>query len=140
MFIKAVREDFTNKSGDHKYEVGKEYKNDAYYFTDEKNIGAIPESGFSKEKLLKTRFLQIEPVDPPYYDTSLSYFTSEHIKVIREIPIAEVKNIFKAQGMFHWFIEAEEESKKNRIQNPKNPNNHLKSIFKRIRRDNELSR
>ena len=43
MFIKAVWEDFSNIYGTEKYEVGRNIKRYCYYFTDEKNIGTIPE-------------------------------------------------------------------------------------------------
>ncbi|WML42003.1 hypothetical protein RCG19_10470 [Neobacillus sp. OS1-2] len=103
MYIKAVREDLYNTKGTQKYEVGKEYKADGIYFSDEKNIAIIADTpGLGRENILKTRFLQIDSIDPPY-EYGVGEFTSNHIKVIREIPTAEIINIFKAHGKLGHF-------------------------------------
>lgn len=130
MYIKAVKADFTNLDGTETYELGKEYKGYTYYFTDEESIGIIPEiPGFEGEKLLKARFLQIEPIDTPY-DTGFGHFTSKHIKVIKEIPIVEIREIFELQGQSGWFHYAEEEAKKSAIKHTKKLYNQLKSLLK----------
>lgn len=129
MFIKAVRNDYSNQDGTEKYEVGKEYKGFHYYFTNDKSIGVIAEvPGYERGNLLETRFLEIDPVESPY-DTGFGHFTSKHIKVIREIPTVEVREIFEKHGFLGWFKYAEEEVKKSKDKKSKEKKVSYKSLL-----------
>ncbi|MBL5769033.1 hypothetical protein [Heyndrickxia sporothermodurans] len=103
MFIKAVKNDFTNKYN-LKFEVGKEYKSDdGFSFTNESNLAMIADiSGYGGNKLLETRFLEIEPI-APLYECVGGEYTSYHIKVIREIPISEIKRMPVSVNLYGYF-------------------------------------
>ena len=99
MFIKAVRNDYFNKYNNQRFEVGKEYKGYHYYFTDKDNIGIINEiSGYGGENLLNTKFLEIMPIIPEY-DSGFGEYTSEHIKIIREIQTQEIQSMLTAKNL-----------------------------------------
>ncbi|MDF2906825.1 MAG: hypothetical protein K0R34_2146 [Herbinix sp.] len=85
--IKAVRLNYQPKDGALKFEVGKEYESENGFHYCECAFNTLEFEPF--ENPLKTRYLEIEPLDDICDIGGNTYFSS-HIKVIREVDKMEL--------------------------------------------------
>ncbi|MDQ1913721.1 hypothetical protein RAC89_25295 [Paenibacillus sp. GD4] len=101
MFINAVNNKLSSKNfQSFSFEIGGTYIHDkGYHFVKDDPSIIFGHPGFENPN--EFRYLEVEPLEEPYEPYNDGTYIARKIKIIREIPIGEIRVMTKNKGWFN---------------------------------------